>query len=682
MSERSGSEFINIKYPDLQKSPQVQKSVDKKKRLEDIKTPNNPADRNEVFLNRLENIFDNQNEDTKERNIKLFTERFLYPEVLIDKDNVPDSYFELQIKIAKERGQGGDLRDIKEAKDIPQETRRKIGETLYNDQKQSLDTWIDYLSDKDTSYLSWFKYYVMRNVVKMGNYNKDTHEFNKRTKTSTSIFPDLNREALAYTYDVLQQRYLRGETLEGEELNKVLDIARFDKIYAFAIDKVTSASKENKEKTEGEWTKFNQGDDPTALVESLQGHGTGWCTAGEGVARSQLNGGDFYVYYTKDEKGLNTIPRIAIRMQNGKVAEVRGIEKNQNLEGNMTDIAKEKYQQLPGGEKFDKKDHDMNLLTLIDNKVNNNIDLSENDVIFIYELRDKIEGFGYRIDPRIKEIKSKLDQLKCFNKLTQKEDQEKVAINLVSVIIDEDLSSLSLNKAWKFINEKGGEEAATNLAHRLGDNNLSKKNLDKVWGFINQKGGEAAATNLAHGLVGKYLSEENLDKAWKFINEKGKKKTAAYFVSSACDEIRDIHSKNDTDYYNNAFGDDDHFFTYGKIWEFVFDKGDDNTTASILIKSINVDTFKGNDLERALELIIEKGGEEAAGDLINTIENNKLSGKNLDKAVNFIIKNGYLSKRNISKLWMAIIKNNRDDSFLVKNKKFIEKIKERQKMIN
>jgi len=407
MSEKSGGDFINFKYPDLQKSTQVQKSVEKKQRIEGLKTPNNPADRNEVFLDRLEHIFNNPNSETKDRNIELFKNQFLYPSVLIDKNNIPDSYFELQLKIARERGQAGDLGNFKTAKDIPLETKRQTGETLYNDQKQSLDVWIDYLSSPDASYPTWFKYYALRNITKMGSYNKETHEFSKRSKTSTGIFPDLNREALAYSYDTLSKHYLKGQKHNDEDLKKIVDSANFSKIYAFAIDKVTPASHENKEKTEGSWTKFDQGSDATPLYESLQGHGTGWCTAGEEMARSQLQDGDFYIYYTKDENGHNTIPRIAIRMEHGQVVEVRGIGPGQNMESNMTDIAKEKYSKLLGGEKFDKKDSDMKRLTLIDNKVNNNQELSKDELCFLYEINYQIEGFGYQKDPRIKEIRNK-----------------------------------------------------------------------------------------------------------------------------------------------------------------------------------------------------------------------------------------------------------------------------------
>ena len=49
----------------------------------------------------------------------------------------------------------------------------------------------------------------------------------------------------------------------------------------------------------------------------------------------------------------------------------------------------------------------MKLLTLIDKKVNNNIELTLDELKFLYEIDDQIKGFGYEEDPRIKEIKRK-----------------------------------------------------------------------------------------------------------------------------------------------------------------------------------------------------------------------------------------------------------------------------------
>ena len=404
MSEKGGGEIpINLfdrSNPKLNTSYEVKKAIELAKYDGEIVDENKKSERWKPYLGesgQLEKIFNNSNEEDRQRRITKYKEELLYPDFLIDKNNIPDSYFALQVKIARERNQTNLL-------DTSQEAKKREGEMIYNDQKKSLDNWVDYLSSPDASYPTWFKYYSLMGISKMGVYDKEKHQFGKRTKDTTTIFPDLNREALSYTYDVLEKHYLKHEKHNDEELNKILDSANFSKIYAFATDKVTPASKENKEKTEGEWAKFNQGDDPTALYESLQGHGTGWCTAGEETARTQLKNGDFYVYYTKDEHGKNTIPRIAIRMENGQVAEVRGIGAEQNLEGNMTNIASEKYHQLPGGEKFDKKDADMKLLTQIDKKVNDNKELNKDELKFLYEIDNRIEGFGYQKDPRIKEI--------------------------------------------------------------------------------------------------------------------------------------------------------------------------------------------------------------------------------------------------------------------------------------
>ena len=77
------------------------------------------------------------------------------------------------------------------------------------------------------------------------------------------------------------------------------------------------------------------------LVKSLQGHGTGWCTAGESTARTQLDGGDFYVYYSNDDKGKPIIPRAVIRMNGDSIGEIRGIAHEQNLD------ARRYFQALP-----------------------------------------------------------------------------------------------------------------------------------------------------------------------------------------------------------------------------------------------------------------------------------------------------------------------------------------------
>ena len=47
---------------------------------------------------------------------------------------------------------------------------------------------------------------------------------------------------------------------------------------------------------------------------------------------TQLQGGDFYVYYSINENREPVIPRVAIRMEGDHIAEVRGIAHDQNVD--------------------------------------------------------------------------------------------------------------------------------------------------------------------------------------------------------------------------------------------------------------------------------------------------------------------------------------------------------------
>jgi len=397
MSEISGAEFIAKTNPEIQKyidnsvKQYHHQPIDPELNLK----PDKAGDRVEAHFLRLEEALSDPNPKRAERKLNIF-KAMVYPQVLVDKDNFPESYFKLQQRIAKERGQGD--------KEITADKKRKEIETVYTDQKKSLDIWFDYMLDANATYPAWFKYYTLKNVVQLGSYDKKKKQFSKRTQNTTNIFPDLNREALAFVYDVVVKRHLKGLQINDPDFKRIVDSANFGRIYAYAIEKVTPASKEDKQITEGRWVKYDQGSDHMLLCQSLQGHGTGWCTAGEETARIQLETGDFYVYYTKDQQGKSIVPRVAIRMENGQVAEVRGINPDQNLEPELADIAKEKYSQLPGGNKYDKKDQDMRYLTLIEHKLADNQDLSLEDLRFLYEIDSPIEGFGYQKDPRIKSI--------------------------------------------------------------------------------------------------------------------------------------------------------------------------------------------------------------------------------------------------------------------------------------
>lgn len=299
--------------------------------------------------------------------------------------------------------------------EITSDMRRQLIEAVQADQRAGLGKWVEYLGGDDGGYPDWFKHYTWTSVTKLGTYDKDKSEFQKRSRGTTAPYPELNREALAYAYDVLNKSRVQGEQVNGgannAELQKLLKSGNFGKLYAYAVLEVTPDSPELRKDTRGSWTKFNQSDDPRTarrLSGSLQGHGTGWCTAGESTAAMQLQGGDFYVYYTRDEDGKDTVPRVAIRMEQGEVAEVRGVNTAQELEPEMADITAEKLKDLPGGEEYIRKAEDMKRLTALEKKLADDPEyvLSETELRFLYELNRVIEGFGYEPDPRVGVIRA------------------------------------------------------------------------------------------------------------------------------------------------------------------------------------------------------------------------------------------------------------------------------------
>jgi len=400
---QSGSKFLHDRDPNLHTSQEVEAVVGYLRNGGEA-IPNDPADKISAYLGFLANreyVNDGiLTGDQASINRQIDTH-------VIKADDVPEGYFDLQRRIAREQGHG----DVQ----ITSEMRRQIIEAVQADQRAGLGKWVEYLGGDDGGYPDWFKSYVWDSITKLGIYDKGKHEFNKRSRGTTAAYPELNREALAYVFDVLNKSRVQGEAVDGgannAELQKLLKSGNFGKLYAHAVLEVTPDSSELRKDARGSWTKFNQTDDPRTarrLSGSLQGHGTGWCTAGESTATMQLRGGDFFVYYTRDEKDRDTVPRVAIRMQDGKVAEVRGVNAAQELEPEMADIVSEQLKELPGGEEYIRKAEDMKRLTAIEKKitVSPDAELTSEEIRFLYELDHEIQGFGYKDDPRIGEIRT------------------------------------------------------------------------------------------------------------------------------------------------------------------------------------------------------------------------------------------------------------------------------------
>jgi len=518
MEKGQNPEFLRQKYQ-LEKSEDVERAVSRKKSREGERVRREPTEQIQAYLDRLDLVFnppqrEGSSFDRKQRNVNMM-KRVMHENLIVKPEVATEGYLKHQQTMAQERGhgevdipervkdkvtdvvkttvEGGDLST--ELQDFSDEEKQMAEEIVakIEEQKQSLDGWIDYLSSDDAKdYPDWLKYWAMRSVTGLSSYDKDEKRFPTRDETTTNPFPDLNQEALAYILDVVKKDVAYKQELKASqeelkraqkkhnkerqqiiatkiaeikqrdpsakidrariiqeidlapfdastfdvelpedqrdvepELQRALDAQDFAKLYAFAIESVTPAPEGILHNTKGRWVKYEKGSDHMQLVQALQGHGTGWCTAGENVAKSQLSRGDFYVYYSQDEDGEDTIPRSAIRMEGDEIAEVRGIDQDQNLDPYIGEVVQEKMHEFPDGKEYEKKAGDMKRVTEIHNKsfrvetdkqdpeekskIYLNPELSAEDLKFIYEIDSKIEGFGYDSDPRVKELRDARD---------------------------------------------------------------------------------------------------------------------------------------------------------------------------------------------------------------------------------------------------------------------------------
>lgn len=479
----TGEQFIHERNPSFQSTREVE-DVAQYLRNHGETIPNDPAEKIAAYIG-FTALESTVNDGVLTGDRESIT-RQVEAHVVKDTD-VPEGYFDLQRKIARERGMGDQA--------LSQDERRAHTETLQADQRKGLTDWADYLSSNDAMFPNWFKGYVFDSVTKLGDlqkkYDQDTDtlhgSYAKRSKGTTAPFPELNEEALSYVYDAISSVKLDGNKSENDKLNQLVASGNFNKLYAHALFEVMPANKELLKNTEGNWRKFVQNEDEAAgkeLAETLQGYGTGWCTAGETTASRQLRGGDFFVYYSKDEAGNDTIPRVAIRMQDGGVAEVRGIGHRQELESSMVDIAEQELKKLPGGEAYQAKVQDMRTLTQLDERLKNdpNAEMTQAELRFLYETDKKIESFGWERDPRINSLLQNRNLKKDVAQIFDVAPEKVVTDLATEEIADPEVFFLKDSVQYsylKYLEGKGIVPKHEVIQGHVGLENISKQSLNE-----------------------------------------------------------------------------------------------------------------------------------------------------------------------------------------------------------
>lgn len=373
----SGEEFLNILYKDLALSSNVVKLAD---------NSNDKIVNITKYLDRLEKI--NKLASTEHKRELLF--ELYFNKYVIKKNDISDCFSEEE----KER--------------------------IIQSQKNSLKNWLKYLTDKNTRYPMWAKYWVFQGMLKIGNPNEENNSYMKRNKKTLSPFIEMNPAIIAKCVSIMEENF---DKTDKKSLSDFVENGNFQKMYCKYLQEF---KKEQNQKSgfTGRWVKYHEKSEQDAkkLFESLQGFGCTWCTAGSfEVAKEQImggknyEGGDFYVYYTNNEKNEAIIPRLAIRMD-GKnyIAEIRGVaDSSQNIEEGLEDIVKRKLDDMPflseeSRERNYKAVEDTIRLTFLNQKNARKENFFLEEQKFLLELDRKIEGFGWDEDSRIAKLRSKI----------------------------------------------------------------------------------------------------------------------------------------------------------------------------------------------------------------------------------------------------------------------------------
>ncbi len=378
-----GEEFLNSIFPNLHYSKEVMITASKS---------DEPIEKITKYLDRIERIIERIKEDKSKIRI---VKQFFYDKYLA-KD-LPKKYIEIQKVVERKES-------------FTEEEKKVLLQKVRNGQKESLDKWFDFLITED--YPIWFKYYILRGLLKSGIYDKSINKITRRTKTTVEPFLELNEDVISNIFNYITENYGNNEKLYDE-----LSAFNFQKLYVYYIERA------HEKNNDGIWVKFEQNSDATHLINSIVGKNTGWCTIVTDLASYQLSVGDFYIYFTKDRNGEYSIPRIAIRMEgNNKIREIRGIGGCQNIEREMFEILVEKVKNFSCSEEFLTIIKNYRLLNSIEDKMQTGEELTNEELCCLYDIGDNLNGFGFSKERRVDLLRSKRDIKKDLNRIFKEVD--------------------------------------------------------------------------------------------------------------------------------------------------------------------------------------------------------------------------------------------------------------------
>ena len=244
----------------------------------------NAERRNLAYISRLEGMIEKHGNKLEKRLWEASVGK-----LIIDPEKIEDGYWKAQEQILRDDGQGRELNDYE---------RGVLTEDIQQKQRESLQSWSNYLGDEQTPYPMWFKVYAWDGMSKMGVFDKKKGEFRKRDEHTVAPYPRLNPAVLGKVYGAIvgededredddEGDKTERELEEEKKLAKLVNSGNFNKLYSHFLlsGKQIMKTPERTEDVHGVWKEYLPGDEE-ALAEAADG--TPWCVASPAVGRNYL----------------------------------------------------------------------------------------------------------------------------------------------------------------------------------------------------------------------------------------------------------------------------------------------------------------------------------------------------------------------------------------------------------
>ena len=404
----------------------------------------NPKDRkNYAYLERLDLAIERGGNKLEKR---IWQESIKNFAPIIEKENINNKSW-LQLKKAfddNRKGQG--LPPI----EYTESEMNKDYERLRQNQIDSINSWTEYLGNKETPFPTWFKIYAFNSVIKMGRYNQVDGKYENRDKSTIAPYPKVSPAALALTLDAVNDFFGQDkekwftEHTDDDQLNAIVKSGNFGKIYTHFFKETYKpiSTPEHTEDIKGEWFDFFPGQE-TELAEAAQG--TPWCIASEHQGAYYLktnlnianNKARFRLFKLENESSVDGMSKTAcasIRFNTeGKVDEISGLKNGdrQTVEDSLIPIVEQEVLKYPlNPEKhFKEKFRDKKELIRLQDKAKKGEEITLDEYAFLYEKNREIFTLDTYKGPDLKI--AELRNIYNLSRLLQGEDKDAIDQDLL-----------------------------------------------------------------------------------------------------------------------------------------------------------------------------------------------------------------------------------------------------------